>query len=72
MPSTFLNSWDLLTDYKRVVRNNDDISIFYIFYQILLMIGTVIGPGSIILMLSGAFSMAFSLSQCLYYFATKF
>ena len=63
MPSTFLNSWDLLTDYKRVVRNNDDISIFYIFYQILLMVGTVIGPGSIILMLSGAFSMAFSLTD---------
>ena len=63
MPSTFLNSWDLLTDYKRVVRNNDDISIFYIFYQILLMVGTVIGPGMIILMLSGAFSMAFSLSD---------
>ena len=63
MPSTFLNSWDLLQDYKRVVRNNDDISIFYIFYQILLMVGTVIGPGSIILMLSGAFSMAFSLTD---------
>ena len=54
---------DLLSDYKRVVRNNDDISIFYIVYQIMMMVGTMLGPGSILLMLSGAFSVAFKLTD---------
>ena len=60
MPSTFLNSVDLLSDYKRVISNNDDISIFYIVYQLFSQIlGAVIGPGSMVLMLSGAFKVAF-------------
>ena len=63
MPSTIANILDLLSDYKRVVRNNDDISIFYIVYQIMMMVGTMLGPGSILLMLSGAFSVAFKLTD---------
>ena len=34
MPSTIANIADLLSDYKRVVKNNEDISIFYIGYQV--------------------------------------
>ena len=46
-----------------MVKKNDDISYFYIAYQALLMVSTVIGPGSIVLMLVGAFSLAFGLSN---------
>lgn len=63
MPSTIANILDLLSDYKRVVRNNDDISIWYIVYQIMMMVGTVLGPGSIFIMLAGSFGAAFGLSN---------
>lgn len=63
MPSTLANIIDLLGDWRRVIRNNDDISIFYIVYQVMMMIGTILGPGSIFLMLVGACGAAFSLSN---------
>jgi chitin synthase len=63
MPSTLANIMDLLGDYKRVIKNNDDISIFYVLYQVMMMVGTILGPGSIFLMLAGALSMAFGLSN---------
>ncbi len=47
MPSTVANIMDLLSDWKRVMRNNDDISFFYILYQIMMMVGTVLGPGGV-------------------------
>ena len=53
MPSTIANVFDVLSDHKNVTKNNDDISIFYIAYQIMIMVGTVLGPGTIFLMLSG-------------------
>ena len=64
-PSTFLNSVDLLsTNYKRVIANNDDFSFFYIIYQFLAQIfGTIVGPGSIVLSLSGAFTALFPLND---------
>ena len=43
MPSTIFNILDLLGDYKRVIKNNDDISIFYIVYQVMMMVGTALG-----------------------------
>lgn len=63
MPSTKLNIIDLISDSKMVVKNNPDISRGYIFYQSFMMFGTVFGPGSIFLMLIGAFSTAFDLSN---------
>ena len=63
LPSTLFNIADLIGDYKTVVKNNDDISYFYISYQVLLFVSTIIGPGSIVLMLIGAFSLAFGLSN---------
>ena len=32
-PSTIANVADLLADYKRVIKNNDDVSFLYIVYQ---------------------------------------
>nr|ALM23646.1 chitin synthetase 2 [Leptinotarsa decemlineata]AMN92726.1 chitin synthase 2 [Leptinotarsa decemlineata] len=63
MPSTTANIMDLLTDYKYIVKQNDNISTLYILYQGFLMVGTVIGPGTIFLMLVGAFISAFNISQ---------
>ena len=63
MPSTIANIADLLSDYRRVIRNNDDISPFYIVYQVMMMVGTVLGPGSIFLMLSGSLSIAFPIGN---------
>ena len=59
MPSTIANILDLLGDAKNVVKKNDDISYLYIIYQIMMMVGTLLGPGSIFLMLVGACSLAF-------------
>ena len=63
MPSTMLNIMDLIKDYRRVVKNNPDISYLYIVYQFWMMFGSVVGPGSIFLMLIGAFNIAFGLSN---------
>lgn len=63
MPSTMANIIDLLMDYEHTVKINENISLLYIGYQIILLIGTVIGPGTIFLMLVGAFVAAFGLDQ---------
>jgi len=63
MPSTMLNVIDLLGDWNSVVKANDDISSPYMFYQGFNLVGSVIGPGSILLMLIGAFALAFGLSS---------
>ncbi|KAF8793908.1 Chitin synthase chs-2 like protein [Argiope bruennichi] len=52
-PSTMANIMDLLINYKKTIKCNDNISRLYIAYQVLLMIGTILGPGTIFLMLGG-------------------
>lgn len=63
VPSTIANIIDLLMDYKHTVKINDNISLPYIWYQCMLMSGTIIGPGTIFLMLVGAFVAAFDISN---------
>jgi len=63
VPSTMANIFDLLMDYKSVVKINDNISMPYIGYQTMLIVGTIIGPGTIFLMLVGAFVAAFKISN---------
>ncbi|XP_059614740.1 chitin synthase chs-2 [Phlebotomus argentipes] len=63
VPSTIANIMDLLTDYKRTIKINDNISLLYIFYQMMLMGGTILGPGTIFLMLVGAFVAAFKIDN---------
>lgn len=58
-PSTMANIMDLLADYKRIVSINDNISMPYIIYQLMLMIGSILGPSTIFLMLVGAMVAAF-------------
>jgi len=63
VPSTIANIFDLLMDYKATVKINDNISLPYVWYQAMLMMGTVIGPGTIFLMLVGAFVAAFKIGN---------
>lgn len=53
-PSTMANIMDLLGDYKRTVAVNENISRLYIVYQAMLMVGTILSPGTIFLMVVGA------------------
>ncbi|XP_014282325.1 chitin synthase chs-2 isoform X2 [Halyomorpha halys] len=63
VPSTMANIMDLLMDYKATIRINDNISLPYIWYQFMLMGGTILGPGTIFLMLVGAFVAAFKIDN---------
>ncbi|KAK3593492.1 hypothetical protein CHS0354_037014 [Potamilus streckersoni] len=58
-PSTMANILDLLTDWKNVTTKNPDISIMYILYQGLLMISSILTPGTIFLLVLGAINMAY-------------
>lgn len=62
-PSTMANIMDLLGDYKKTVAINDSISSPYIIYQAMLMFGTILGPGTIFLMLVGAMNAVFHISN---------
>ncbi|CAG7817051.1 unnamed protein product [Allacma fusca] len=63
VPSTMANIMDLLGDYKRTIKVNPDISMPYVIYQFMLMGGTILGPGTIFLMLVGAFVAAFRIDN---------
>lgn len=63
VPSTIANILDLLGDYKRTIKINDNISLLYIFYQAILIGSTILGPGTIFLMLVGAFVAAFKIDN---------
>ena len=63
MPSTLANIVDLLADYKRVIKNNNNMSIFYILYQVIILIFTLTGPGSIFIMLIGSFESTFGVEN---------
>lgn len=60
VPSTMANILDLLADAKIIVKRNNSISTPYILYQAMLMVGTIIGPGTIFLMMVGALVSVFS------------
>lgn len=71
IPSTIANIIDLLKDYKNVVRVNESISIWsvlleewrsrYIVYQLVMLISSILGPGTIFLMIVGAISISFNI-----------
>ncbi|XP_059060579.1 chitin synthase chs-2-like [Achroia grisella] len=63
VPSTMANILDLLVDSKHTVKVNDNISTLYVLYQMLLMVGTVLGPGTIFLMMIGAMNAITGMSN---------
>ncbi|XP_071447223.1 chitin synthase chs-2-like [Hetaerina americana] len=69
VPSTMANIMDLLGNFQKTVKLNDNISSLYIGYQMVLMAGSILGPGTIFLMLVGAFNAAFRIDNytSLYY-----
>ncbi|CAG0901858.1 unnamed protein product, partial [Darwinula stevensoni] len=69
VPSTMANIMDLLMDYKHTIKINDNISFPYICYQFMLMMGTILGPGTIFLMLVGAFVAAFRIDNWTSFYA---
>ncbi|KAL8601460.1 hypothetical protein ACOMHN_000402 [Nucella lapillus] len=58
-PSTLANIMDLLLSWKDITKKNQDISKLYIFYQMALMVSTVLTPGTIFLLVVGALTAAF-------------
>ncbi|XP_041375046.1 chitin synthase chs-2-like [Gigantopelta aegis] len=57
-PSTMANTLDLLQDWKNVTRKNQDISCLYIIYQMIMMASSIITPGTIFLLVTGAINVA--------------
>lgn len=55
------NILDLLSNYKRTVERNENISLLYIAYQGFLMVGTLLSPGTIFLMVVSAMNSALNL-----------
>lgn len=62
VPSTMCNIMDLLGDARVIVTKNNSISMPYIFYQGMLMVGTILGPGTIFLMMVGALVTVFNIN----------
>ena len=50
------NILDLLFSWKRTVKLNDNISRLYMLYQALIFASSILGPATIVLMLTGAFN----------------
>ncbi|KYM77515.1 Chitin synthase 3 [Atta colombica] len=63
IPSTVANIFDVLITAKETRKVNNDISWLYIAYQWILMGSTILGPGTIFLMLVGAFVAAFHIDN---------
>lgn len=61
VPSTIANILDLLSD-PNITKVNNNISLLYIIYQGVLMFGTVIGPGTIFLMMVSAIQSVFGVN----------
>lgn len=56
IPSTLANIMDLLGSYRTTVKINDNISYLYMAYQGALMLSTILGPATVLLMMAGAFN----------------
>ncbi|GFR89942.1 chitin synthase [Elysia marginata] len=62
VPSTLANIMDLLQSFRSTTRANDNISYLYMAYQGLLMLSTVLGPATILLMMAGAVNPVLNIS----------
>ena len=62
-PSTLFHNFNLIKDARRLTARNEDISYFYIGYQLINFIGGIIAPGSMLLVLTGTFEIAFGISS---------
>lgn len=58
-PSTMANQALLIQTQAKIRRSNDDINLVFIAYQVLLLISTVIGPGTVMLLVASGLNAAF-------------
>lgn len=58
-PSTMANILDLIVDWKKVTKTNENISFPYIMYQVFLFVSTLITPGTIFMLILGAIVVGF-------------
>ncbi|XP_076465330.1 chitin synthase chs-2-like [Babylonia areolata] len=61
-PSTLANLMDLLGDWRNSVRLNDNLSTIYMVYQCMMLVSTVLGPATIVLLMAGSFRVVFKIS----------
>ncbi|XP_034044491.1 chitin synthase 1 [Thalassophryne amazonica] len=64
-PSTLANTLDLLHSGPETVKRNSSISRLYIFYQMLTVGSSILGPASVTLMIASAFQFVFKLAGTL-------
>jgi chitin synthase len=60
IPSTIINTADLIRSWRSTIHRNGDISFAYIFYQLVMLITAILGPGFILVMMAGATQLALS------------
>ncbi|XP_061177707.1 chitin synthase chs-2-like [Saccostrea echinata] len=58
-PSTMANIFDLLLDWRKVRKTNRNISIFYVCYQVILFVFSILTPGTIFMLILGTIITAF-------------
>ncbi|XP_076823366.1 chitin synthase chs-2-like isoform X2 [Clavelina lepadiformis] len=64
-PSTMANVIDVLRDASLVVKKNQYVSWGYIIYQIALMVASLLGPATVIMVVQGAYQYVFNWSLTL-------
>ncbi|XP_052804081.1 chitin synthase chs-2-like isoform X1 [Mya arenaria] len=60
-PSTMANMIDLVLSWKQIVQNNTEINHFFMLYQLVLVITSVLAPGTVLVMIAGSFSSVLNL-----------
>lgn len=60
IPSTLINTADLIWSWRRTTRRNESISFAYIAYQLAMFVIAVLGPGTILVMMAGALQLVLS------------
>lgn len=58
-PSTFANSIIVINKQESIRKNNDAISLFFIVYQMILMLSSIIGPSTVLMVIAGGLAYAF-------------
>lgn len=58
-PSTLANQAVMVQTQSRIRRSNDDINLIFVIYQVLMLISTVIGPGTVLLLVSSGLHAAY-------------
>lgn len=64
------NMRDLLWNYKRIIKDNENMSLLYIFYLTILFLSSILGPSTVLLALESAITSVFEVSHWLAHLIT--